>query len=195
MKNILNSILGLGLIGAIIYGTFKTLVWIYNEILSVDPRVSAALITGLIAIIGTTLSITIPRHFEKKKEIEQHLRERKSETYKELVELLFRILMGSKMGETLSEKEIIKRMSKITENLILWGSEDVIMSYKAYRTYFLDRKSGDTFTLESIDIMEGLMLSIRKDMGHKNKNLQQGDILSLFINDIDQVITRLKSAS
>ncbi|WP_201714652.1 hypothetical protein [Rossellomorea arthrocnemi] len=192
MKNTLNIILGLGLLGALLYGVFKTLGWLYSHILAVDPRISAALITGLIAIIATSLTITIPKYLEKKMEIEEHLREKKSETYKELVELLFKVLMGSKTGNSLTEKELIQSMSKFTENLILWGSEDVIKSYKSYRDYFINRTSGQELSLESIQIMENLLLSIRRDMGHKNKNLEKGDILSLFINDLDKVLERLK---
>ncbi|MGE7880304.1 hypothetical protein [Peribacillus muralis] len=194
MKNTLNVLLGLGLMGLILYGVFKSLAWVFNQVFAVDPRISAALITGLIAIIATSLTITIPKYLEKKMEIEEHLRVKKSETYKDLVELLFKILMSSKTGEVLSEKDLIKFMSQFTENLILWGSEDVIKSYKAYRTYFTKRSQGDLLTIESINIMENLLLSIRKDMGHNNKNLKQGDILSLFINDLDEVLNKLEAS-
>lgn len=194
MKNFINLLLGFSLLGLIFYGVFKLLSWFYNQILSVDPRISAALVTGLLAIVATSLTITIPKYLEKKMEVEEHLREKKSETYKELVELLFKILMGNKTGEALEEKEVIKTMSKFTENLILWGSEEVIKAYKDFRIYFMNRKPGDKLTLDAINIMENLLFAIRKDMGHKNKHLKQGDILSLFINDLDKVLGRLKAS-
>lgn len=194
MKNFINLIIGLGSIGLVVYGVFKSISWFYNQVLSVDPRISAALITGLIAIIGTSLTITIPRYYQKRMEIDSHLRDKKSETYKLLVELLFRILMNGKADKPLKDKEVIREMSKFTENLILWGSEDVMKSYIAYRKYFMSRKFGEEMTLEAIEKMENLLLVIRKDMGHKNKSLQQGDILSLFINDIDEVLEKLKAS-
>lgn len=58
--------------------------------------------------------------------------------------------------------------------------------------YFINRKEGEALTLESINLTENLLLAIRKDMGHKNKGLQQGDILSLFINDVDETLATLK---
>jgi hypothetical protein len=194
MKNFINLLIGFGLIGLVIYGVFKSIAWFFSQVLSVDPRISAALITGLIAIIGTSLTITIPRYFQKKMEIESHLRDKKSDTYKLLVELLFKILMNGKTDKPLKDKDIIREMSKFTENLILWGSEDVMKSYISYRKYFMSRKAGEEMTLEAIEKMENLLLVIRKDMGHKNKNLQQGDILSLFINDIDEVLAKLKAS-
>ena len=36
--------------------------------------------------------------------------------------------------------------------------------------------------------LEDLMLEIRKDLGHNNKNINRGEILSLFINDVYQNI-------
>ena len=36
--------------------------------------------------------------------------------------------------------------------------------------------------------VERLLLAIRKDVGHKNRNLKQGDLLSIFINDIDSFL-------
>jgi hypothetical protein len=98
------------------------------------------------------------------------------------------------MGEPLSEKDIVKYMSKFTESLILWGSEEVITSYRTFRKVFMNRTLNSSLTLEEINILENLLLTIRKDMGHNNKNLQQGDILSLFINDIDEVLIKLKAS-
>jgi len=31
-----------------------------------------------------------------------------------------------------------------------------------------------------------LILAIRRDLGHKNSGLKRGDILALFVNDIDK---------
>ncbi|MCM3541329.1 hypothetical protein [Priestia endophytica] len=192
MKNFINLLTAFGLIGLAIYGVFRFLLWIYNQVLSIDPRISAALITGLLAIVATSLTITIPKYLEKKMEIEEHLRDKKSDTYKELVEFLFTILMGTKMGKTLTDKDIVEIMSSFTENLILWGSEDVIKRYKDYRTHFATREIGVKTTMREIEIMEGLLLAIRKDMGHKNKKLVRGDILSLFINDLEKTMEDLK---
>ena len=35
-------------------------------------------------------------------------------------------------------------------------------------------------------LYESLILAIRKDLGHKNKGLVAGDILALFLNDIEE---------
>jgi hypothetical protein len=35
-------------------------------------------------------------------------------------------------------------------------------------------------------IFEGILFTIRKDLGHKNNGLKKGAMLRLFVNDIDQ---------
>ena len=39
---------------------------------------------------------------------------------------------------------------------------------------------------KSLFVLENMLFAIRRDLGHKNKNLKQGDLLSLFVTDIDQ---------
>ena len=41
---------------------------------------------------------------------------------------------------------------------------------------------------------EKIFYAIRHDLGHKNKNLERGDILRLFINDIDEVLEKIKDS-
>lgn len=192
MKNFLNLMIGLAMLGGMVYFAFKALMWFYNQVLSIDPRISAALITGFLAIIATSLTITIPKYLEKKMEIDEHHREQKSGMYKELLEFLFKLFMGPKIDKSLSQEEIVEFMARFTENLILWGSEDVITKYRAYRIHYLQRELGTKTTMKEIEILENLLLAIRKDMGHKDKKLIRGDILSLFLNDIDQIIEEHK---
>ncbi|TYS60749.1 hypothetical protein FZC74_00145 [Sutcliffiella horikoshii] len=74
---------GIAIIIGFVFGVVKLLAWGYNQILSIDPIISVALITGVLTVTGTTLSITIPQYLKKRIEIEQHLRIKKSENYME----------------------------------------------------------------------------------------------------------------
>ncbi|MQR84368.1 hypothetical protein GFV16_00215 [Bacillus megaterium] len=188
MKKFTNFLIVCSLLVGVIFIVYIGYI-VFKAFLTIDPRITAALITSLLAVLG----ITIPKFLEKKMEIEQHLRDKKSDTYKELVTLIFQMLMGSKMGKPLNEKALIEKMSSLTENLILWGSPDVIKAYKAYRMGLVKREMNSKVTLTEIDVMEALLLAIRKDMGHKDKNLVRGDILSLFINDLEELLQDLET--
>ena len=41
---------------------------------------------------------------------------------------------------------------------------------------------------EILFLTEKLLFAIRRDLGHKNKNLKKGDILSIFVNDIEKYL-------
>ncbi|MGA9288440.1 MAG: hypothetical protein WBV93_08790 [Anaerobacillus sp.] len=168
------------------YFLFNLLNWIYNQFFELDPRISASLITGVFVILGTTLSITIPYFNQKKKDIEEEHRQQKIPMYKDFLDFLFRVFMGVKMGKQLGQKEIVQMMSKFTQDLILWGSEDVIEKYQEYRKHFMNRKEGQKTTKDEMMLLEDLLLKIREDMGHDNSSIKKGDILALFINDIDK---------
>ncbi|MFC5732187.1 hypothetical protein [Cytobacillus gottheilii] len=194
MKNFINIILGLTLIVGMFVGAFKFLNWVISQIISIDPRISAALITGFLAVVAASLSITIPKYLEKKKEIEEQHRQQKIPAYQSLLNFIFNLLMGSKPGnKPMTEKEIIEFMSKFTQDLILWGSDDVIKSYRNFRLYLINRTPKEEIDNHTyMELLEDLLLSLRKDMGHKNKSLERGELLSLFINDVDKYIEKGK---
>lgn len=194
MNKFVSTIFGLGIIFGFLYGIFCFLSWLYQSFLSIDARISAALITGLFAVVAACLTITIPKMFEKKMEIAEQHRNRKYPMYQELVEFLFNIFMGHKLGKQMEEKEVMEFMSKFTQNIILWGSEDTIKNYRAFRTYFMNRPQNTKSSLEELKLMEGLLLAVRKDMGHNNKKLETGDLLSLFINDLEKYLVEEKIA-
>ena len=71
---------------------------------------------------------------------------------------------------------------------MVWGSDEVVSAYAQFRRASVsnnDHKSPSNVMFR----YENLILAIRKDLGHANKNFKQGDVLSLFINDIDEYTT------
>ena len=69
---------------------------------------------------------------------------------------------------------------------MVWGSDDVLREFIAYRRFIVNRAEDQP--AEVLFAYENLVATIRSDLGHKNKDLKRGDVLSLFINDIDQYL-------
>jgi hypothetical protein len=46
---------------------------------------------------------------------------------------------------------------------------------------------------ESMFIVEDVLLEMRKDLGHPNRGFNKGDILRLFVNDIDKYLNNNSS--
>lgn len=57
------------------------------------------------------------------------------ETYKQFVEMIYRIMEGpkKKVGEKMTEEEMTKMVSEFSKGLTLWGSNRVVKKWLKYR--------------------------------------------------------------
>ena len=149
------------------------------------------------------LKITIPavasvgifvygRLFEKQKEADAKIREKKVEFYEKFFMTQHKFLMESpnankKQADKLRE-ELANAFAEFTKNLMFWGSSDVIRAYNhlLFRMRAKDHKMED---------FEDFYMSLRKDIGHNNKNLVKYDLLKLMLksDEFDQNGKPLKS--
>lgn len=137
-----------------------------------------------------------PQHFDLLRVLDEFARnnglsiDEKVPVYEELIQFLFRIVMSTKTDNPVTEDDIIAFMSKFTEKIMVWGSDDVIDAWAEFRN-----KSAvvNVNPAQVILSYEDLIKAIRRDLGHANKNLGQGRILSLFVNDIEAHLKDLRS--
>lgn len=129
----------------------------------------------------------LTKYYERKRKIEQEIREKKIPMYVEFVEFWFRVLYSKNItGKKIEEKEMIEFFSDFTQKVMVWGSDEVLILWSRYRRTFVDIEDPKNVSPEKLFDFEDLLMAIRKDMGHKNKGVIKGDLLGLFINDIDK---------
>ncbi|MFH0883691.1 MAG: hypothetical protein V2A56_11950 [bacterium] len=186
VKDFLNMALGFIVLGGLGYGFYSLTQAFIKLLRSLDPTLSGVLITVFGTILASTLTIVLTRYYEYKNNVKNAIREKKIPVYEELIDFLFDILFHEKThGTKIDEKDMITKMSAITQKLIIWSSDDVLSSYVSWRKILLKlNEAGENMHLEVIANYGILLKNIRKDLGHKNKNIKPGDILSTFINDI-----------
>ena len=158
-----------------------------SEAATFSPEVIAAIISAsalvLVAVVGAALS----RYLDRRQQIEQELRQRKAEVYTEFLDYWFWTM--SKRSKV-SEKERTKRdteyRSNVPQQLVVWRSEDFI------------KELGDWLRGEELDGtmlgLVGLMRTIRTDLGYKDKDLDEGDLMMLFLKP-DSVVEYLEGQS
>ena len=186
-ENILAILFGIALIAA---GGF--LVYIFStQVLSridkINPNVLVALIAGTVTILG----YFITRYLERKKLIEQQIREQKIPTYEEFIDFIFKIFKSSKTNKPLSDKELQDLYWNLNKKAILWLSDKTLKSYSHFRDSSANLANIENRTqIDNLNVLlafEQLLLDFRSDIGHDNKNLDPGDLLSLFINDMNEL--------
>ena len=83
----------------------------------------------------------------------------------------------------MTESDKFRMMSDFSKGLTLWGSNKVVKKWLRYRKASLEDMNPEN----SLLLLEDIIYEIRKDVGQR-KRLGKGDMLSIFINDIEKII-------
>ncbi len=185
-----NAILGLLFLGAIVWlvYTLARSLWIGLMGLNSDLAVAivAASLTGLVSVI----TLIVSKRQESQSLVQQQIREKKIPIYEQLISFLINAILADKIGkEKMSEQEMVKKFAEFVEELIIWGSDGVLLRYEQFR----NATNRGVSPAELMFIFEALLLEIRKDLGHSNKSLSQGKLLGLFINDVEKHLPKLNT--
>ncbi len=183
-KNVLNTLFGLLIIGIGIYFLVKLIIKFFYWIRSFASNTEAVIVVALITGTLSLLSIVISNIIEYKQNTKRYLYEKKEEAYSEFIEMVYKLQQIQKDGK-ISEKEITKDLISFSQKLTLWGSDEVVRKWIEIRTSSLN---SDSNSINNLFVLEDIIFLIRKDLGQKNKGLKRGDILSFFINDIDNYL-------
>lgn len=178
---------GVALLGLAIFIIFKVFQFLWKIFAEVNPTVGAGIVAATATVIVSVVSVLVAKRLEQKSLVIREHRERKTPIYEEIVKLIFRFAFSEKIGlEALTEQELIKKMAWITENLVIWGSDDLLLAWSKFRKF--STQSEEIPNFQVLFEVESLLLAIRKDLGHSNKGIKRGEILGLFINDIEDYL-------
>lgn len=167
-----------------------------------ESDVATAIVTAGATIFVSVFSAIWARNAEKAQAIEQQIREKKTPIYEEFITIAFDVLWSSKNGQ--SEEKLntpsqrnkrnqqnnpestnaVDRLQKLTPQLIVWGTDEVIASWVKFRK--ISANPNKDQPLAVMFAFEDFMSAIRRDLGHKNEILKKGDLLKIFINDIEK---------
>jgi hypothetical protein len=75
---------------------------------------------------------------------------------------------------------------------MVWGSDEVLAGWVKWRRLLINEAAVKENPIRSMLLYEELIFAIRRDLGHKNKSLVTGDILALFVNDIDEHLAKTR---
>ncbi len=150
----------------------------------VAAAVIAASATILVSVFGTLAS----KHLERQQEIEREHRERKLEVYKQFMDYQFAVMQGRRgeMDETKQREFDRAFRESFPQNLISWGSADIIKRYADWVKWDDPKANADILELEKI------LLAMRKDLGYTNKGLTDGDLLRTFLKGVGERLSARK---
>ncbi|MEG3158225.1 hypothetical protein ACKVMH_10105 [Lysobacter zhanggongensis] len=187
MKKSIQTLIGLVLVVAAGYGVFVALRASFQVLTNLSSDIAVAIIAASATAFVSVVSIVLGKIYESRIAIQKELRERRVPAYEGLLNFLFRVFMGAKIGKAPTEKELVKFLVEYNHQMMVWGSDAVLSEWSTWRK--LLQESSNTEGADFVPAMyqyEKLILAVRKDLGHKNVGIEPGDILGLFVNDLDK---------
>jgi Co/Zn/Cd efflux system component len=181
---------------SIVLASGALIVWLLREGLKrvfhgTDPSVSSAIAAGVLALVVTLASVLLTRRHERQRAIEEQIRERKAPVYEELIKGMLSLLQNAEPGGKVDAKAAKTLFSKLTPQMITWASDDVMRTWSHWQR---DQNVGVLKGMQITFGFESLLQTIRKDLGHANTGFEAGDILRLFVSDLDKHLTSNKPA-
>lgn len=195
LKQYLLGFAGLAIIGLGLWGLFLVARWFWHVFIGLRPEIAAAMVAAVATVIVSVATVTVGKYLERRAEIEQELRRQKRPVYEDFIQLWFDILLGEKVGKKPTpEKELLSRLNGFTQSFLVWGSDDVIKEWTTMRLMFVgaDSEDPESASPETLRQFGKVLAAIRRDIGHRNKGINEVTLLSLFINDAPQVLGAAK---
>lgn len=142
------------------------------------------------AIIGAA-AWAVRSSIEQKREYQRLLAEKKREQYLEFLDILNHFIgEGPEGAAQPNEKFSILELRKWSLRLTLLGSDEVVRAWNSARLAIPDEQA-ESVGISGLKKWGKLWLAMRKDCGHLDTQLQVSEILSSFVNDIEQHRTTL----
>jgi hypothetical protein len=136
----------------------------------------ATLITGFVSLSLYVLN----QYYERKKQELEAIRKNKTPLYEEIITFFFQTLLHDKLhGKPMGEKKILSFFVDITPRLVAWGGDDVVRAFASFRSCAVE---GNQDPLEIMRRFQKLLIAIRRELGHKTKNMDE-DLVRLYLND------------
>jgi hypothetical protein len=156
----------------------------YRAIRSLQQEVAVSLTVGVL----TVGALLWRRASEVKEQREAHIRAQKVPVYESFLSFWFKTLyQGGKGHKQPSQQALQQQMAASVPGFVFWASDDVIRRWNELRRSAADAAEGKG--LEKLLELEDLMLAMRADLGQDNSRLEAGDLLGLWVNDIQDALS------
>lgn len=173
-----------------------------------DPTVTAASEAVIVTAFVSLGAVLIQRFAEQRMRKEVSLRPNKDELYKRFLLLWARVFdqvtPATTPGAPETTDEANAQLMALLPEFLLWASNDVIIRWSELRRYInsredrLNRATSEPTERANLSahldpqyflMFENLVVAVRNDLGHSPKGLEDGDVLGLWINDLDKTLT------
>lgn len=189
MKKTFSFLLGVAILIGIAWGAYWLIAQLWGQLKTLDSKIALAAITAFTTVTVSTLTVVLGKYYERKKDIEAHYREKKTEIYDEFLKEFFKVFYGDHgKNKKIESNSLVDFLREWQRKMVLWGGQDVLIKYLKWMTHL---KKGNP-DADSIFLMEDFFREIRKDLGHKNNKLEKGTFAHLILRNSELFLDMAK---
>lgn len=172
--------LAVAFVFALGWGFYLFLAALIDKLNSMPSDLGKTLIASSVTILVAVITLVAGKILEQRIRIREEIRSKKIPVYEKLIQTYFKLFYAPKTGATApNEAELVSAFADFAQNMIVWGSCDVIRAWNDFRTTQFDKEDMQ----KNLNKLEGFFKAIRKDIGNDVRCLSKGDLVRMFVND------------
>jgi hypothetical protein len=183
MKKLLNGLLALAFVAVTLFVLFLAVRGLTRWFTGLEKDQALAFVALGGLVLTPLISFATTRVIETKKLTGQAALDHKIELYEGFVDFFVQ-MMGLGGDAKPDEAEVNRRMAEMTPAMLIYASNDFLKQWREFRKLTNQGVEGVALVFQ----MENVLKALRKDLGHSSFTSTKGDILAIFINDIDDVV-------
>tara|TARA_B110000503_G_scaffold59745_1_gene95151 strand:+ start:146 stop:700 length:555 start_codon:yes stop_codon:yes gene_type:complete len=160
----------------LLIATAALLWWISSVFVELDQSTLAVFLAALLAFSGNWYS----QYAISVRSVKEGHREQKVKVYTECIASFVKVHDFIKKEPTANlhdQKWFLCEMAAVNENLLLWGSSDAIISWRAYTNIADNNEEPAIIALKGVD---GFLRAMRDDLGFSNRGLGENELAILL---------------
>lgn len=155
-SQVINTILGCVIVIAFLIAGVIVLRFIINLLIDgtenllhklskMDVVVIVALITGASSALSVFAGTIIGKLLKARQSKREYLTKQREQPYSDFVEMIYKIQMSTKPGQEYSEQELLSDISKVSKQITLWGSSNVVNKWVKFRKNSTNKEKATIF--------------------------------------------------
>ena len=166
--------------GVVVVATTGLIVWFVYALLQAPASVQSPVIAGAIAAAAAIAA----NYLAKRREIAARHFDDKRQLFRTFMDVLFGAMMSSiKKGAKRQQALPMDKLLEIKKLLMIWASAETIKAWS--ESMEVDRPLDET-DIETLIRHERFLRAMRKDLGHNDSALADGELIQLIIRGDDK---------
>ncbi len=165
----------------------------------ISLNIPTAIVTAGLTLFAALLTQTWLGERQHKRDVHMKLREQKTGQYDDFISYWMDMLILPESRAQwatgkVDQNQLIRDMNTLSKPMMLWASNDVVRAYSEFKSSTTKLVPGQVGSpeqlhrhMETLLLFEQIIFRIREDVGHDPSGSRQYDILSFFVNDLDEL--------